>query len=239
MPDTQNSYLLNSISERYAANQELLRQLLCCFDTPENAKEGARLLMEQHDSLRYLTEVPASELKKCLPEFPDNAVIALLMLQELAALSRMSKIAGRRVLNAVDACEHMSARLFMEKQETVLLLILDKRMEVKSAIPLSAGGADRATLSPPDILAAALGANANCVLLGHNHPGGSATPSRADVDATKSSIQILFNAGIPLLDHIIVAGGKGVSLRASGLIDDALWLAQGESIPPLNIWKDN
>ena len=84
--------------------------------------------------------------------------------------------------------------------------------------------------------AAALRSGARAMLIGHNHPGGSAHFSWADVNATLEIIDVLAGAGIPLLDHILVANGEGISMRASGAFDDMIWLLQGVRVPPLEQW---
>ena len=46
------------------------------------------------------------------------------------------------------------------------------------------------------------------VVLAHNHPDGLAVPSEADIELTTKVEMILDIMGIPLLEHIIVAGNR-------------------------------
>jgi len=48
------------------------------------------------------------------------------------------------------------------------------------------------------------------VVLVHNHPSGDTTPSRADIEMTKSIVETAKPLGIAVHDHIIV-GKKGFS----------------------------
>ena len=59
----------------------------------------------------------------------------------------------------------------------------------------------------------ALRHNATAVVLAHNHPGGSAVPSREDVATTQQLRKVLSPAGIALLDHIVVAGDEFMSMH--------------------------
>ena len=69
----------------------------------------------------------------------------------------------------------------------------------------------------------ALSSNASMVVLGHNHPGGLALPSREDVMTTLAFAQALRPLGILLLDHVVVADDDYVTMRQSGLyIPEAL-----------------
>ena len=52
----------------------------------------------------------------------------------------------------------------------------------------------------------------------HNHPSGDPTPSRADIDITKTLIEIGKLMGIAVHDHVIVASESCVSFRSKGLI---------------------
>ena len=54
------------------------------------------------------------------------------------------------------------------------------------------------------------------IILIHNHPSGDTTPSTADLTVTKRILEAGELLGIRLLDHIIVAGDKYISLKAEG-----------------------
>ena len=50
----------------------------------------------------------------------------------------------------------------------------------------------------------------SCSILGlHNHPSGSLTPSQADLSLTRRMVEAGRIIGIPVIDHIIVAGVSG------------------------------
>lgn len=52
----------------------------------------------------------------------------------------------------------------------------------------------------------------------HNHPSGDPTPSRADIQMTKSIIDVAAPLGISVHDHIIVGRNGHASLKALKLI---------------------
>jgi DNA repair protein RadC len=54
----------------------------------------------------------------------------------------------------------------------------------------------------------ALELSATALILVHNHPSGDPTPSRADIDMTKTIIETARPLGIAVHDHIII-GKKG------------------------------
>ena len=54
---------------------------------------------------------------------------------------------------------------------------------------------------------------ANSIILVHNHPSGSLEPSKQDVLFTKNIFEYSKIFNIELLDHVIIANGKYVSLK--------------------------
>lgn len=58
----------------------------------------------------------------------------------------------------------------------------------------------------------------NLPWLMHNHPSGDPTPSRADIEMTKTIIDTAKPLGITVHDHIIIGKNGHVSFRALRLI---------------------
>jgi DNA repair protein RadC len=52
----------------------------------------------------------------------------------------------------------------------------------------------------------------------HNHPSGDPSPSRADIEITRSIVEAAKRLGISVHDHIIIGVNGYVSFRAQGLI---------------------
>jgi DNA repair protein RadC len=82
--------------------------------------------------------------------------------------------------------------------------------------PGSAG--DTADLPLRQIIGAALAHGSQGLILAHNHPSGDASPSRADLDATRRLADTAASLGIRVHDHLIFAGRDCRSLRAMGLL---------------------
>jgi DNA repair protein RadC len=55
-------------------------------------------------------------------------------------------------------------------------------------------------------------------LLVHNHPSGDPRPSRADIDMTRTIIEIGKPLGITVHDHLVIGREGHVSFKGSGLI---------------------
>jgi DNA repair protein RadC len=81
------------------------------------------------------------------------------------------------------------------------------------------GVLDSSLAHPREVFAAAIRDRASSILLVHNHPSGDPTPSPDDLAITKQLVGAGKLVGIPLLDHVIVAGDRYVSLRDDRLVD--------------------
>ena len=78
------------------------------------------------------------------------------------------------------------------------------------------GTVDSAEVYPREVARRCLAHNAAAVIVGHNHPSGSAHPSDADVAVTRRLKHALVLIDVRLLDHIIVGDGPPVSLATRG-----------------------
>ena len=67
---------------------------------------------------------------------------------------------------------------------------------------------DHTPVYPREVVARALQLSATAVILVHNHPSGDPTPSKADIDMTKTIVDMARPLGISVHDHIII-GRKG------------------------------
>src|SRR5581483_480917 len=74
---------------------------------------------------------------------------------------------------------------------------------------------------PQEIFKEAVLDGAAGIVIAHNHPSGLAKPSQNDISVTQRLIAAARIMDIPLVDHIIIGGGKKYySFLADGLMDD-------------------
>jgi len=97
--------------------------------------------------------------------------------------------------------------------EEIIAAYLNSSNKIIGTQTLSMGGLDGAALLPRDIFRGALVCNAAAFIMMHNHPSGDPTPSKQDIDVTKRVIQAGKLLGISLLDHLVIADGRAVSIR--------------------------
>ena len=119
---------------------------------------------------------------------------------------RPAVVSPRDALIALD-------RLRSARREEVCVLLLDARHRIIDVETVAVGGLNASRLAPRDVFAPALRRDAVAVIIGHNHPSGDPSPSRADrvvTAALRSAGDLL---GVAVLDHVIVARHAHHSFR--------------------------
>lgn len=122
--------------------------------------------------------------------------------------------------------------------ERFYMLCLDRRGCLKEKVFLYEGTADCTLLNLHKLLREAVRISPAAVILSHNHPGGTLGASPEDVSSTLDAMRALSAMGIPMLDHLIIAGNDGISLRLSGSIPEIHWLDQQPGNRLLAAWPE-
>lgn len=78
---------------------------------------------------------------------------------------------------------------------------------------------DASLIHPREVFRDAIVLGAAALILVHNHPSGNPDPSAEDVRVTRQLASAGEQLGIPVLDHIIVAGDDFSSLASRGCMD--------------------
>ena len=77
---------------------------------------------------------------------------------------------------------------------------------------LCQGTVNMAHVYPREVFKTALERGASALVLVHNHPSGSLTPSAHDERLTRALTELGESLGIPVHDHIIVTRDKAYSI---------------------------
>ena len=88
--------------------------------------------------------------------------------------------------------------------EQFKVCLLNRAMHVLGICDLFAGGTTSVHIDIPLVISLALLANAQSIILAHNHPSGSLKPSTADYATTKEIQKAAEVFKIKVLDHLII-----------------------------------
>ena len=103
-------------------------------------------------------------------------------------------------------------------EEHFFLLCLNTKNHITNISEVSHGTINASLVRPADVFKRALVANANAVILVHNHPSGEISPSQEDVTLTNRLRDCGDMLGVPVLDHIIIGHDRYYSFKEKGLL---------------------
>lgn len=116
-------------------------------------------------------------------------------------------------INTPDDLEKFVEPLRHYSEEYFIAFHLTARNEVCNYQVISHGSLSASLVHPREVFKGALIANSHAIIVAHNHPGGSLTPSREDLETTETLIKAGDLMGIKVIDHIIVSSNGLYSLR--------------------------
>ena len=214
----------NRVRERYLntgleafQDYEALELLLFYAIPRKDTKSTAKNLIARFGSLPAVLDATVEELTEA--DLSPNAAILLKLVPDMNRYYAVKTDgAGQKVHSTSDAGKILCAMFQHEQTESVRLLCLNAGGKVLKLALLNEGDINAVHFSVRKIVETALSAKAVSVILAHNHPGGTLTPSREDLDATNSAKAALSTVGIQLLDHLIISGDGYCSLREEGYL---------------------
>ncbi len=98
------------------------------------------------------------------------------------------------------------------------MLLLSSSNQLLREIKVSSGTLNSSLVHPRECFAEAIKARAASVLFLHNHPSGNPEPSQEDLAITRQLTDAGKILGIPVHDHVIIAGSRFASLAERGLL---------------------
>jgi DNA repair protein RadC len=116
------------------------------------------------------------------------------------------------VRNAKQAHRYLQG-IGYSKKEQLRGLYLNSRYQVVHDEVISVGTLTSNLVHPREVFQPAIEHGAIAVIIGHNHPSGTTEPTNADIIVTEQLLQAGKLLGIELLDHLILAEGKYVSIK--------------------------
>jgi DNA repair protein RadC len=115
-------------------------------------------------------------------------------------------MSGHPVRSPEDGVRLIGEELCEMDREVVCIINLKSDGTPINCTFASMGALDRSVAHPRELLKATILSNAASMIMLHNHPSGSLEPSTEDSLLTDRMIKLCDLVGVPLVDHIIVAG---------------------------------
>ena len=199
------------------SDQEIFEYFLFAINARRDTKPIVKACFARFKTLEGILKAPPDKLKQVTGLGDEtirylNLIVALLDRLSFQRLESVNVIS-----NWKDLEYYCIQKLAFQPIEKFMMITLDNQNQVTKVKDFGEGTINQMTVYPREVLKVALAADAVSVILVHNHPSKDKRASRQDIAMTKSLQTILQSANIKLLDHVIIAGGTCVSLKAQGL----------------------
>lgn len=184
-----------------------------------SAVQLGRALLREYGSLRGLARRDLREWMRIVGIGPAKAV-------QMAAVFEI----GRRIEAAHDDGERLQvcspedvATVYVPQlrdlnREVFKVILLNTANVIITDCTVSEGGLASSIVEPRAVFRTAILEHAAAIICIHNHPSGNPEPSREDVRITRQLVEAGKLMGIPIHDHLIVAGNGYTSMAERGLM---------------------
>ena len=174
-------------------------------------------LMNNFCSIQDLLEVTIEELQK----------IKGIGLQKALALKGAIELGKRLYLSTndlptiircpEDVAQVMKDMAFLDR-EYFKVIHLNTKNHINHIETVSIGSLNSTIVTPREVFKTAIKKSTACIIGVHNHPSSDPNPSNEDIELSKRLKDVGKLISIEFLDHVIIGGGRFVSLKERGLI---------------------
>ena len=196
--------------DSFEAHQIL--ELILFYSIPrKDTNNIAHELLNRFGSLSGVFEAPCKELITVNGVGRKTAAFLNLFSQVVRKYEDDKKSDKKDLSSAFDAGKYCINLFKGRIYECMFIVCLDARNKIICSEKIVEGTVNEATVYPRNIIRSALSNNASKVIIAHNHPGGTTTPSTDDLSLTTKIERALNAIDIQLCDHIIVSGDEYTS----------------------------
>lgn len=208
----QPAYRLRAVGPAALSDTELLAALI----KPDALDTAATLLSTL--GWRGMMRASLADLDGFPGIGPSRAVqvhaaleIARRVLLETAADER------HQIRSPADVARLLMLEMGALDQEHFRVVCLDTKNRVQRISTVYIGNLNTAAIRVCEVFKEAVRLNSAAIVACHNHPSGQCDPSPEDILVTRQIVEAGKLLDIETLDHLIIGGGRWVSLRERGL----------------------
>ena len=200
------------------SDAELLALLLRTGLPGKNALQMGQELLNQFGGVAGLLHTGADALKSIKGLGPAKRA-ELVAVLELARRALSAQLKQHTLFDDPHAVrDYLQLQLGSRPYEVFAVMFLDSQHRLIVLEELFRGTLTQTSVYPREVVVRALALNAASVVLAHNHPSGTAQPSRADEALTQTLKAALGLVDVRVLDHFVVTSTEAVSMAERGLL---------------------
>ena len=200
------------------ADAELLALLLRTGLRGVSVVQLAQQMLDTFGGVAPLLRAGPEELKRIKGLGPaKRAELAAVL--ELARRSLTQEFSERPLFDSPGKVkDYLRLHLCGLAHEVFTVMFLDAQNRLLRVEEMFRGTLTQTSVYPREVVKRALEWHAASVILAHNHPSGTAEPSRADEFLTQTLKAALALVDVKVLDHLVVGQSDVISLAERGLM---------------------
>ena len=200
---------------------EVLELLLTYSIARKDVKPIAKKLIEKFGTI---DEIAKSDTKSLLEVdgIGEGSAVFLKLIGDIALTLYREKIEDKDILTIKSKnslLSYLRGEIGYSPREEFKILFLDSSNKLIASETLFYGTIDKSAIYPREIVERVIKNRAKSVIFAHNHPSGSISPSKKDIELTQYMYDSLKLLEIRLLDHIIITKNSYFSFLEEGLIE--------------------
>jgi len=200
------------------SDAELLAILIRSGTGKITAVDLAKKILTDFRSLDAMVSKTVADFKN-FKGVGNTKAISLIAAFEIGRRAAVSKEKGKvKLISPVDVANLFLPLMRDLQQEVFKVLMLDSANHLINEVEITRGTLNSSLVHPREVFKAAIAEPAAAIILMHNHPSGNAEPSSEDIQITRQLIEASKIIGIPVHDHIILAGNSFTSFAEKGIL---------------------
>lgn len=194
-------------------NEELLSLILGTGIKGKNVLELSESILKLLAKQSYRCSYEDLQHTAGLGEAKISAILASLELGKRIYTKKQARL----LLSPKNVWNEMK-EIRSQKKEYFVVFFLDVRNQIIRQETVSIGSLNASLVHPREVFEPAIKYLAAQILIAHNHPSGDPSPSPEDLEITKRLCEAGKILGIEIIDHVIVATTKFLSLKSKNLL---------------------
>lgn len=203
------------------SDAELLAILIRAGTKQRTAVDMARELLTTFETLERLASRSIADLRQQQHQLGLGIAKAATIVAAFELGRRAAVPQGRkkiRIQSPEDIAKRYMPQMREMKKEIFMAILLDSANNIIRDVKISVGILNSSLVHPREVFRPAIAEPAAAIILLHNHPSGNPEPSSEDLQITKQLVEASKIIGIPIHDHIIVAGDTFTSFAERGML---------------------
>lgn len=179
----------------------------------KDTKPIAKELLSKFKSINGVLDADRKDLEN-IEGVSEHTALFLSFLKDMAIRYAEKGLYNKDLVSSPDVVyDYLKASLKGALDEEFKAMFLNSRNCLLAVETIQTGTVNKSVIYPRKIVERALYNHATGVIIAHNHPGGSISPSEDDYRVTKAIKDALKTVDVVLLDHILIGGNSYFSFK--------------------------